>query len=548
MKKYGQFLKELPSRKLVIVALDFQPITKNHEKLLAVATKVAASQSAVLMVLILSNSKKKKIQPLTFLPKLFPKATFLEVTSVPSTITTLVKNGKYDDVTYVTSAEAEKEAATLTNKLKTMVYVLKGIAQDPDSSAESKAMIDAAKKGDLDTFRRFCPSLMIELEVKRMFNNLRQSYGIEAIKEQVKFEVPEIREKYFNGEIFNIDEIVECANSGEVYKIVKRGSNHLLVQNESGSLISKWLQDVVQSSKHFGLQEGKEMKFSQTDKIKVARVIASSLGVEDVEKSNNPELLINTALRKAKSKAMKPEYMQVVHSMLKTAKEAGIAYDEKLVASQVEEAVGPDNTPETDPPATDIKQPSIAKVGHTLEAEKDHLRKMKIKHHLGEEKEEDEEMSEEDIEKMINGLKDDDYLDAYDDEELHIIDADTGEHIAHLKEETEAIMEVLSRAERIRAKVRFARSESKREHRTQIALKTRSNSQTLNKRARRLAVQLMKQRLAKKPVDKLSIGEKERIEAIIERRKAIIGRIAMKLVPKIRKIETDRLTHRNFTK
>jgi len=160
--------------------------------------------------------------------------------------------------------------------------------------------------------------------------------------------------------------------------------------------------------------------------------------------------------------------------------------------------------------------------------------------------EEESNLLDKDIDDMIGGLSDDDYLEAYEDDEFSIIDQETGEHIAEFKEEV--ILEVLSRAERIRAKLRFARSEAKRERRTAIALKTRSNTATLNKRARRLAIVTMKKRLARKPLDKLSVAEKERIEATIAKRKNVIDRIAMRLVPRVKKIESDRLTHKNYTK
>ena len=58
----------------------------------------------------------------------------------------------------------------------------------------------------------------------------------------------------------------------------------------------------------------------------------------------------------------------------------------------------------------------------------------------------------------------------------------------------------------------------------------------------------MKQRLAKKPLTQLSIGEKERIERAIQKRKTVINRLAMKLAPRVRKIENDRLTHSTYTK
>ena len=163
-----------------------------------------------------------------------------------------------------------------------------------------------------------------------------------------------------------------------------------------------------------------------------------------------------------------------------------------------------------------------------------------------EESDESEEMSDDDMDAMINNTQDHEFLDAYEDDELHIIDLDTGEPVEDDEKEKvseETLMEVLSRFERMRAKMRFAKTKSKRERRMSIALKTRSSTQTLNKRARRMAVILMKKRIARKPLSQLSIGEKERLEGIIQKRKAAIGRIAMKLTPRMRKIEQNRLSH-----
>ena len=79
-------------------------------------------------------------------------------------------------------------------------------------------------------------------------------------------------------------------------------------------------------------------------------------------------------------------------------------------------------------------------------------------------------------------------------------------------------------------------------------MKRHSDSKTINSRARRLAISTIKKRLAKKPLDKLTVGEKERIERIIQKRKKVIDRLALRMAPKVRKIETDRLSHKKYTK
>jgi len=160
---------------------------------------------------------------------------------------------------------------------------------------------------------------------------------------------------------------------------------------------------------------------------------------------------------------------------------------------------------------------------------------------------EDDEKIEKELDAMIDKIDElDDIIDAYEDDELIIVDADTGEEVKEDKKDIkeEVLNEVLSRAERMRAKIRFAKSASKRTRRLQIALKSRSSTSTINSRARKLAIKMMKMKMAKKPLNTLSIGEKERIEKVIQRRKAVINRMAMKLAPKIKKIEQQRLSRR----
>lgn len=159
-------------------------------------------------------------------------------------------------------------------------------------------------------------------------------------------------------------------------------------------------------------------------------------------------------------------------------------------------------------------------------------------------------LTDEQIDHIVDSVQEDDFIDAYDDDELAVIDADTGEEIED--DETvneEALMEVLSRAQRMRAKVRFAKTKSKRERRAMIAAKTHATTKVVNKRARRMAIKLIKNRLLRgRDISKLSVGEKERIERVIQKRKAVIGRIAMKLTPKVRAIEKARLSHSKYTK
>ena len=516
MKKYRQLIKELPSKKVVFAFGRFQPPTTGHELLVNAVKKIAAAQRAD-HVIFASKTQDKKSNPLHvdrkiyYLERMFPNTNFVAANEEIRTFIEAAKmlSNKYKNLVMVAGSDRVPEYKKLLDRYNgseftfDTVEVVSAGERDPDADTASgmsgTKMREAAKKSDFPLFKKGLPHTLTDLDGKRLMNEIRQGMGLDVVKEQVKFETDNIREKYFAGEIFNVGDIVE--SDGVVYQILKRGSNHLLVEDEEGNKISKWPQDLQTTDKEFkGLNE---MIIKSADKLKVARIIASSLGMEDVDDKTGAEQMVNLSLRKMKSKNLTPEGWKILGNMLKLATDAGIKYDSSII------------------PETKFKVMGLA-----------------------EEKEED--LEDDDIDDMIEKMSEDDYYEAYDDEELSIIDDETGEHIDDLKEEV--INEVLSRAERIRAKMRFARTQAKRERRTAIALKTRSNTATLNKRARRLAVNLMKKRLARRPLDKLSVSEKERLEATIAKRKNVINRIAMRLVPRVKKIESDRLTHHKYTK
>ena len=97
------------------------------------------------------------------------------------------------------------------------------------------------------------------------------------------------------------------------------------------------------------------MSYSSSDKIKIARVIAGALGVEDTETKSSPETLIDLALRKSKHSALHKDSISIILSMLKTATEAGIKFDPKLAPTSITESEEDysdeeegDHTPERD--------------------------------------------------------------------------------------------------------------------------------------------------------------------------------------------------------
>jgi len=766
MKKYSQFLKELPNKTVVFAFGRFNPPTTGHELLIKAVKKLAATHKAD-HAIYASKTQDSKKNPLAvdkkvhYLNLMFPGTHFVAANAQERTFVEAIinLNKKYKSLIMVAGSdrvpEYEKILAKYNGKefhYDTMQVISAG-ERDPDADdatgMSASKMRAAASKGDYSHFKQGLPSTMRDIDGRRLMNDVRMGMGLDSIKEQINLVKNDLREQYFRGEIFNIGDIVEA--NGNLCEIVKRGSNHLLLKEESGKLVSKWIQD-VSMAEELHLEESMlpeeltDKTLKPTDKIKVARIIATMLGTDNAEASANPEMLVNIALRKIRSKALNPEALKILDKMLALATEVGIQYDATLKPSKLKEGVlqpnGTDQIPvTTDSPVVNknskfniakdrlrytdfiklkkmndvneaythevsvsydkMGQRATGKVRVTADdheearkkalsvmsgrennvkvhnsketgsniahhfkedieqideisqklagdyyaaATKKHLAKVGMKPNMYDRIEKDmgkqrkagvdraldrltkestdeedadsmmpacpicnsasckeathgyskamepafdpffveesdveqpvktpvvdlsayegdydhnmegEEISDEELDKMAQEIDDiDDVIDMYDEDELAIVDDDTGEEIPDTEEEKQfseqALTEVLSRMERMRAKMRIKRSSAKRERATKIALRTYSGSEKINKRARRLAIKLMKTRLLRgRDPTKVSVGEKERIERTIEKRKAVIGRLAMRLAPRVRKIEKARMTHTKFTK
>ena len=643
----------------------------------------------------------------------------------------------------VTSADCKEDYEKILNKkngseffFETIEVVAAG-ATDPD---ENK-LRESAKKGDYTKFKMALPSALREIDSRRLMNDMRQSLGLDMVKDEIKLVKDKLREQYFRGEIFKVGEVVESA--GQQYEIVKRGSNHLLLKEQSGNLVSKWIQDVtvveavIQQSgtddldpptvdikstfniakdvmryKDFkklnAMASGqvKEQEEHATDQVpydeepsemelflqtitgtqhtghtlhatddnhrrrKIAYHLGEGFSEDEVQMIDelSTELLgrykkaageqasaadkagnyaqgdkrfkgINKATNKQFDNDLKKhgQFKEAVVNFPKTKEDhprkitghdTEYAWAMKHVSKNKDDKISyqhngvtihhPDgkhtfilggHKPIFDRDSKgklsfkkDLSVASRAYVMPTKSANKNNVvslkkeeveleleleeakkKKDKIRddfkptavevkmkddsQQLGatnahgfdaffneeedmEPSEEGKDFSEEEIDKMIDSLTDDDFLEAYDDDELAVVDDETGEEMEEDKPEVteQAILEVLSRMERMRARVRFAKSKSKRERSAKLALKRTSSTGTINKRARRLAVNLMKKRLMRgRPASSLSVGEKERIEKMVEKRRPILNRIAMKLTSRVRQVEKARLHHTKFT-
>jgi phosphopantetheine adenylyltransferase len=562
MKDYRQLIKELPSTTLVCALGDFDPPTTAHELLVKTVNRLAEQKNTDHVIYastkdsLIQEDKKEQ-----YLKLMFPKTKFKSVNE--SKISDLLEelSKKYKKIVIVAGSE---QVAGLKKLVKENIQIIAINEKNPDSNYTK--MKQLAVKGLYEEFKKKLPSTIRELDGRRLMNDVRVGLGLEPVKEQLVLVKDKLREQYFRGEIFKEGDIVE--SNGEQFTIVKRGSNHLLLKEESGKLVSKWIQDVKPLEEN-AMNEG-VIQQNGTDKLEPSTsdtgakaepkpkgkvkgfITFYNFDAKDSIKESalNPADIHGDYQAKSKtlqdlSKDKQVDQQQVQQRKLDLEKEYALKKEklkaeheknkENLQTEQLEESKKKVVCPECgkNPCECGEERPGI---GTDSTMSKDPFFK--------------EDFSEEEIDEMVNSVTDEDIEDLYEEDEIVLVYDDDGEEIPPLQEESKYdLMEVLSRSERMRGKIRLRKTSAKRGRSTKIALKRYSNPATINKRARRLAIKLMKKRMLRgRDYSKVSVGEKERIEKTLSQRKDVINRVAQKLVSRVRKVEKARMSHGKVTK
>ncbi|CAB5221253.1 hypothetical protein UFOVP240_117 [uncultured Caudovirales phage] len=354
MKDYRQLIKELPSRTIVCAFGEFNPPTTGHELLVKTVNKLAEQRNSD-HVIFTSPSKNNSLleeKKSQYLKLMFPTTKFKLSESKVSSIKSLSE--RYKNIVVVTGSEQSTDLKKVLKEY-TNIEVISITEKDPDA-LDSK-MKSYATKGIYEEFKKKLPSTIRELDARRLMNDMRETMGLDSVKEQIVLVKDKLRDDYFRGEVFNVGDIVE--SNGVKYTIAKRGSNHLLLKESSGALVSKWIHDVQPTEEKEMNEDLTDKTIKVTDKIKVARIIATMLGVDNAEASSNPENLVNTALRKVRSKSLNPESLAIINKMMHLAAEVGIEYDNNLVPTKLKEGtIQTNGTSQLDTP---VDAPKVVK-------------------------------------------------------------------------------------------------------------------------------------------------------------------------------------------
>lgn len=527
-------LTESRSDTIVMAFGRLNPVTSGHELLVRAVVALAKKHNAD-HVVFLSRSQDKQKNPLTVDQKVYyAKQSFNGVNFVGASdkIRTFIEaaaslTGKYKNLIMVAGSDRILDFKQKLDRYNGSAFKFDSILvvsageRDPDADGASGMSASKMRQAAADNlFRKFyqgVPSGMSMETARKMFQDVRAGM-------QIKENSNDLRESFITGKIFNIGDTV--LYKGNTHEIVSRGPNYVMLEDKTMA----WITDLTPTM-------DESMKVTHQDRLKAARIIGMSLGYLDSDTKTDPTGIVNSALRGIRNKQLNPESKNIIGRMLDLAKNMDIQYDVKLI----DLGAAPAHTS----PEEKVRHNLLA---HNPSDQTEYSRKRKI-HLKVHESEEEDEFDEDEIEELLNSISDDDVIEhGYDDEEFHLVDDETGEVIESFELEQEPLLEVLSRIERMRAKVRMKRSEQKRERGLRIALKRRSSGAVIAKRARRVAINTLKTKLARKPLKDLSVVEKERLEARIAKMKPVVTRIASKMLQRVRTVEKSRLEHASTAK
>lgn len=388
-----------------------------------------------------------------------------------------------------------------------------------------------------------------------------------------------LRDKYFANEILCIGDIVEDSVTGESMKIIDRGSNYITLATKTGTT-KKWLNEVTTTkeettmnkkedftllesgqiglfgyeTKHFDMdlsilvleqfeefddmyskhqivklidsiiqESNLERKAKMIEKVnefynkhdiappiiiegikselerrQIANIFAT---VADTEPSKSSSYqTIADALIALKKKYTRKDQWEILLPFLKIASESGIMGINKYVPFGLSLSENSDN----------YISDSDAELQESFINE-----------------------SENNVDSLINKITPDDIYEAFDITELYDLLSES------------QLNEYLSVASREQLGRKMRQHETQLAAKKERALRTTASTTVLQARARKLAEAMLKRLMFHKAVADMSRQEKEQFEAGAARRKATVAKLAMKLLAKVRMLQTNRLHSQN---
>lgn len=269
IKNFSQYLVE-EEREVFFTFGRMNPPTIGHGKVMDALAKKSGKADYKVFV---SQSQDAKKNPLSYSDKIkhtrkmFPKhaRNIMVDKSVKTAINAMVAlyDQGYKSVTMVVGDDRITEFDVLLKKYNGQkarhgFYNFKNInivsagKRDPDATGvegmSASKQRENASKNDFVSFSQGVPKSMSNPDTRKLFNDVRKGMGLKEASEfrnHIELEtVSETREKFVQGELFEVGDTVVIKESDEVATISVLGANYVIVETNDGKKMRKWLESV----------------------------------------------------------------------------------------------------------------------------------------------------------------------------------------------------------------------------------------------------------------------------------------------------------------
>ena len=254
----------------------FNPPTIGHEKLIrTVASQgsdykifISRSQDAVKNPL----SPSDKLKWMTKIFKNYASHILVMPTNMVLELATKIYSMGYKSITMVVGSDRVGEFKSILTKYNDEknrhgYYNFKNInivsagERDPDEEGvtgmSASKLRDYARRGDLKNFKRGIPGSLSEKEKNELFFDVRKGMGlsislaadfepkVDKLKTLQEFETQQVRDLYIREMIFNIGEQVNNTKLDVKGKVIRRGTNYIVLEDTNNNLHKSWIWDCI---------------------------------------------------------------------------------------------------------------------------------------------------------------------------------------------------------------------------------------------------------------------------------------------------------------
>ncbi len=305
----SEAVRRRPRKTIAFTFGRFNPPTVGHQKLIQKVASVRANTFKI----FLSRSNDPRKNPLSPRTKLahmkamFPRfARNIEINSTNMILdiaSKLYRQG-YTEIFMVVGSDRVREFETILNKYNDVksrhghynfdnINVLSAGERDPDaegvSGMSASKMRNAASNDDLSTFKKGLPTGYSKAQDlfkdvrkgMRLVASMEYDTNYKSIKSLQEFEQNQIRDLYIREMIFNIGDKVNHIKEDIDGKVIRKGTNYIVLEDNNNNLHKAWIWDCLPISADreaqvreynldidYGFEAVSEKREEESDKVK----------------------------------------------------------------------------------------------------------------------------------------------------------------------------------------------------------------------------------------------------------------------------------------